>query len=78
MRFTIGVGKHIWIFEAGVSHAQMQTRSDQVDDGDEHVGVDPHGTVSCHSEISPHAIGAYSQRRMGFHGSEAAGGEEGR
>lgn len=76
MRFTIGAGKHIWMFETAFSHAKIQKTSEQADGADEHVGIDPHGTVSCHSEISPHAIGAYAQRRMGFHGSEAAGTSE--
>lgn len=70
MRFVVGIGKHMWIWETGVSHATIQASSAQAVAEEGFVDRDPHGTVSCHAEISPHAVGAYAKQRMGFHGSE--------
>lgn len=76
MRVVFGIGKHMWVWEAEFNHARIQGTSEQVTEGNEHVGLDPHSTVSCHAEISPHAVGVYGQRKMGFYGSEAAGNGE--
>jgi hypothetical protein len=74
VRVTFGVGKRIWVCEAKVTWVTIDTAEDAgTDEGFEHAPVDPHSTLSCHAEISPHAVGVtdtVSDRSFGFHGSK--------
>lgn len=76
MRFIFGIGSKLLIWDTTVAKVKMAVRGaddEEEEEFEEAPPVDPHGTLSAHTELSPHAIfdGA-TARRFGF-GSEKLG-----
>lgn len=69
MKIVFGVNSRLYVWEIGISRLMVRSSSEE-ESAEEPVGIDPHGTVSAHMEISPDAIGAYGKHRFGFHGSQ--------
>lgn len=71
MRITFGIGTRLWVLETVLTKARIKPHGAQEEDPEEVPGVDPTGTLACHAELSPQAVGLTS-RSFGFHGSEGA------
>jgi hypothetical protein len=59
MRLVLGFGKRIWMLENSTKVVKivMESKSDEESDADTDViGMDPHGTLSAHTEISGSGI----------------------
>lgn len=81
MRFIFGFGKRFWMYESTSKVVRVDLQDsgkadEEIEDGIETaVGIDPHGTLSAHTEISGSAVDLTGWR-FGFsapitnHGSE--------
>ena len=76
MRFVFGVGSKLFFWETSLKKVTMRTSDDSSDEDEEDFKPappqDPHGTLSSHLEISPHAImdteDSARVRKFGFSG----------
>lgn len=72
MRFIVGMGSRLWVWETSVTPVLMRTRADDDSEDHDNTAMDPAGSVNAHMELSPHALhdGATDPRRFGFYGSK--------
>lgn len=75
MRIIIEAFGRVWGTEFNLLHVKMVSSADQDADEQEHIGHDPHSTLSSQVEhgpgVSEYGHDVVSERKFGFsHGSE--------
>jgi len=79
MRLILGAGSKLFVWETSVTKVKMRIAGEASGEAEEEFEQsppqDPHGTLSSHLELSPHAVyeGAQAKRRFGFGGEKAGG-----